>query len=80
MKWQRVLGGLLGIVAGVLLTIVPAIWDSYDQEHRLNAQAIHEWTLRFAPAAVLPSLVGLCVGQSLPERLRRKNAKSRPGS
>ena len=76
---RRVLGGLAGVLAGCVLTLVPVVWDVFVATHQMRVSTALFLAVLYAPAAVPPSLVGLGVGQSLPERIRR-NAKSRPGS
>ncbi len=68
----RLLGAILGAVAGYLLTIVPCLWENYQATHRADPQILLVWTQHYTPAAVLPTLVGLFVGQSLVARMRRK--------
>ena len=71
---MRLVGGLLGAVAGVLLTILPCLWDGYQSTHRTDPDIVRVWIRRSAPAAAVPLLVGAFVGQSLPARIGRKEA------
>ena len=68
---RRLLGGLLGGVAGYLLTILPCLWDGYQSTHRTDHDIVLFWVHLNSPAALVPLLVGAFVGQSLPKKTPR---------